>query len=685
MPMLDWSTHAHEYQQRGAEHLFGRDAAALWLSPGYGKAQEINSLVYTPHGWQRIGDIQPGDEVYGHHGRAVKVLEVFPQVDRRVLRVTFNDGTSTLAGPDHLWRVADSTYAAKAPVAQIANHKGGRGGVTGWQTLTTQEILDHGLFRPSQEGRRGAYWRVPVAAAVQHPAADLPIPPYTLGALIGDGYLVGRSGLVLSVPPAKDSVRRRVTRETPETPWHYESPSDACPRIRAPNGPLRANIAALGLAVKSGERFIPETYKRASVEQRTALLHGLMDTDGCAAKNRITFHTTSERLCRDVAELVRSLGGVAKVRYYDRAASNKTPEWQVGVKTTFCPCPRQADQWHPHKLAKIITTIEPVEDAETVCILVDDPDHLYLTDDFIVTHNTSITLHAFKAMKDAGMAQNMLIVAPLRVIQTVWEQEIEQWASLCGLRAARLHGAKKDKWLRRRDVNVWLINYEGLPWLVDLAKKGKLPVTFDVMVFDEIRRMKNSQGIRFKAARPFAALAKYRWGLTGTPASNGLMDLFGQFLILDNGKALGQRITRFRHEFFEQGYDGFSWVPRPGAQDAIETRIGPMVFRADGMLDLPDFIYDNRVITLDAKARKIYDTLKRDLITELGGTKITAANAAVLVGKLKQMANGRVYDENHAVHEIHSQERGAAGAGRGARRRAANYRLRVQPRSRADP
>lgn len=271
---------------------------------------------------------------------------------------------------------------------------------------------------------------------------------------------------------------------------------------------------------------------------------------------------------------------------------------------------------------------------------------------------SSVTLHAFKRLVDAGRAQHMLVVAPLRVVQTVWAQEIEEWVSLHGLRAARLHGTKKDMWLRRRDVNVWLVNYEGLPWLAKMAKAGKTPF-FDVVVFDEVRRMKDSTGVRFKAARPIAAAARWRWGLTGTPASNGLMDLFGQFLILDGGAALGTRLTRFQYDFFEKGYDGFTWMLRPGAADAIEERIKDYVFRADGMLDLPDFIHDTRVVPLSDAARKSYAALKRDLIAELGGVQITAANAAVLMGKLKQMANGRVYDENRGVHEIHSAKKDA--------------------------
>ena len=273
---------------------------------------------------------------------------------------------------------------------------------------------------------------------------------------------------------------------------------------------------------------------------------------------------------------------------------------------------------------------------------------------------TMIVLHAFKALYDAGLAKTMLVVAPLRVAQTVWVQEIEEWASLKGLVACFLHGPKKDKMLERRDVNIWVINYEGIPWLIQKAKSGRLGI-LDVICFDEIRRMKNSQGKRFKAARPLTKMAKYRWGLTGTPASNGLMDLFGQFLILDDGEALGKYITKYRMAYFEQGFDGFTWHPRPGAQDLIEDRIKHYIYRADGFLDLPEFVSDVRKIVMPKDGVEQYRHLKKNMIVEFTGEdgKITVPNAAVLFGKLKQMAGGRVYNEDGDVVEVHSAKKEA--------------------------
>ena len=273
---------------------------------------------------------------------------------------------------------------------------------------------------------------------------------------------------------------------------------------------------------------------------------------------------------------------------------------------------------------------------------------------------TAIVLHAFKALKDAGLVETMVVCAPLRVAQTVWEQEIHEWSSLNGLTACVLHGPKKEKRLERRDVDIWVLNYEGIPWFMKMVKAGKVK-PIDVVCLDEVRRMKNSQGKRFKAARPLTALAKYKWGLTGTPASNGLMDLFGQFLILDEGAALGRYITKYRMNYFEQGFDGFTWIPRPGAQEVIEDRIKHYVYRADGFLDLPEFVNDVRRVVLPDKARKKYVELRKNLIAEFEerGEKITAANAAVLYGKLKQMAGGSVYDENGEVIKLHEAKKEA--------------------------
>lgn len=625
----------HGYQQRAVRHLMENHAAALFLDPGLGKLQPVSTPVYTPSGWRPIGSIALGDLVYSVDGKPTRVVGVFPQSDRRCYRVTFRDGTSTLCGPEHLWTVAATHWSAQKP---LTNRRA-------WKTLTTHEIVDRGVTRPKPCGRKGAHWRVPIAEPVEHPEAALPIDPYTLGALIGDGALTLRSSVTLSVPPGKMNVLERV--QEADSVWQTPRQSgSACPRSSAvPSREMRDALDALGLRVRSPERFIPSVYKSASVAQRMELLRGLMDTDGSASKNRITFHTVSQALASDVAELVRSLGGIAIERCYDRATEGKPVEWQINVKTTFCPfhSDRKAAEWRPHKLARIIASIEPAEPQESVCIKVEHPTGLYLTEHFIVTHNTAITLEAFRRLKEAGMAEKMLVVAPLRVCQLVWRQEGKKWSQFRDLTFTLLHGPKKDERLHE-DTDIHLINPEGIAWFTKQFF-GRSGIPYDVVSIDELTKFKNHQAKRSKALRKKLQHVRYRWGLTGSPAPNGYMDLFGQMLILDDGASLGRYITYFRDQYFNRGYDGFSYELRPGADERIERKIAPYVLRmsAEDYLELPPLVDHIIEIDLSTAEKAQYEEMKKEMLLTLPEGIITGANSGAIYSKLKQMSNGAVY------------------------------------------
>ncbi len=267
---------------------------------------------------------------------------------------------------------------------------------------------------------------------------------------------------------------------------------------------------------------------------------------------------------------------------------------------------------------------------------------------------TSIVLEAFCRLQNAGTAKTMLVVAPLRVCQTVWRQEGQKWTQFRHLRFSLLHGAKKEE--RLKDASdIWLINPEGVMWL---AKQffGR-PLPWDIVTIDELTKFKNHQAERSKALAPRIKGVRGHWGLTGTPAPNGLMDLFGQFHLLDGGAALGKYITHFRDQYFTLGYDGFSYEIMPGAEKRIEERIRPYVLRmgAEDYLTLPPLVEDIRFLDLDAKARGVYNKMKKDMLAALPEGTVTAANAAATYSKLKQMANGAVYvgDDKDSVSVIH--------------------------------
>jgi hypothetical protein len=267
---------------------------------------------------------------------------------------------------------------------------------------------------------------------------------------------------------------------------------------------------------------------------------------------------------------------------------------------------------------------------------------------------TSITLEAFRQLRNEARVDTMLIVAPLRVCRQTWRQEAAKWEQFKDLKFSLLHGDKKEERLKD-DADIWLINPEGMPWLADRYFGRSFP--WDIVCIDELTKFKNSQAERSKKMRPRLKGVKYRWGLTGSLASNGYMDLFGTMLMLDDGAALGRYITHYRDQYFTVGYDGFTYELMPGAEQRIVQRIQPYWFKMDDSdyAQLPPLVDDPREVELPPAARNTYDKMKKDMLAALPEGIITAANAAACYSKLSQMANGAVYvgEQKEAVSKIH--------------------------------
>ena len=265
---------------------------------------------------------------------------------------------------------------------------------------------------------------------------------------------------------------------------------------------------------------------------------------------------------------------------------------------------------------------------------------------------TSITLAAFSLLRAQRIVKTMLVIAPLRVCRQVWRQEGAKWSEFRHLRFSLLHGAKKDDALKA-DADVYLINPEGVPWLCHKFTGRQLP--YDIVCIDELTKFKNHQSERSKALRPRIDRTQWKWGLTGSLAPNGYMDLFGQQLMLDGGAALGRYITHYRDQYFQLDYNGFDYNLMPGAERRIVARLAPYWMNVDesDYAQLPEQVDNPIELTLDGASRKLYDKMKRDMIAELPGGCITAANQAACYSKLSQMANGAVYDENRKVIHIH--------------------------------
>lgn len=280
---------------------------------------------------------------------------------------------------------------------------------------------------------------------------------------------------------------------------------------------------------------------------------------------------------------------------------------------------------------------------------------------------TSITLAAIKVLKKEKLLNRVLVIAPLRVCYSVWPKEVKKWKDFEHLRVEILHGKDKEEALHR-DADIYVINPEGLEWLFGVTKekvtvkhkdgstsertmlkhdmKRVKELDFDTLVIDEISKFKHASSGRFQILKPILPKFARRWGLTGSPAPNGLMDLFGIMYVIDLGRALGQYITHYRAAYFTpMGYGGFTWVLQRDADKAIYERIAPSVFRLadEDYLKLPKLIENVIKLELPPKVRKMYDELEEEFFLQLDEGIITAANAGAASTKLCQIANGGLF------------------------------------------
>lgn len=254
----------------------------------------------------------------------------------------------------------------------------------------------------------------------------------------------------------------------------------------------------------------------------------------------------------------------------------------------------------------------------------------------------------------------VLVIGPLRVARDTWPAEIQKWDHLEYLRFSVVIGTDEErKAALREKASIYLINRENIDWLI--TKSGH-PFDFDMVVIDELSSFKSASAKRFKSLLKVRPKVKRIVGLTGTPSSNGLMDLWAEFRLLDMGERLGRYITHYRSNYFEPDKRNqqmiFSYKPRVGAEDAIYRLISDITIsmKSADYLKMPECIMNEVVVVLSEKERKQYDLLKQDMILSLDDSEIDAVNAAALSGKLLQMANGAVYDEDSNVIHIHNQK-----------------------------
>ncbi|MFI3253660.1 MAG: DEAD/DEAH box helicase [Eubacteriales bacterium] len=254
----------------------------------------------------------------------------------------------------------------------------------------------------------------------------------------------------------------------------------------------------------------------------------------------------------------------------------------------------------------------------------------------------------------------VLVIAPLRVATSTWPTEIQKWEHLEGLTYSVVTGTPIERqqalW---KPAHIYIINRENVDWLIN---KSGIPFDFDMIVIDELSSFKAQSSKRFKSLLTVRPKVKRIVGLTGTPSSNGLLDLWSQFRLLDLGERLHRFIGHYRDEFFQpdkrNGAIVFSYKPKQGAEEQIYERISDITIsmKACDFLQMPECVMNRVEVRLSRKEEDIYDELKDDMLVEIEDREVDAVNAATLSNKLLQMANGCVYDEMKDSHHLHDRK-----------------------------
>lgn len=274
---------------------------------------------------------------------------------------------------------------------------------------------------------------------------------------------------------------------------------------------------------------------------------------------------------------------------------------------------------------------------------------------------TSITLTAIRNLLfDSFEVCKVLVIAPLRVAKNTWTDEIKKWEHLNTLTYSLIIGNENERLSALNEqTDIYIINRENVDWLVN---KSGYKFDFDMVVIDELSSFKNHQSKRFKSLMKVRPIVKRIVGLTGTPSSNGLMDLFAEFKILDMGKRLGYFIGQYRNTYFKpdkmNGPIVYSYKPLPNAENAIYNKISDITvsMKANEYLKMPELLTSNYIVELSNSEKNQYDEMKKSLVLEITDGEITASNAASLSNKLCQLSNGAIYDDEQNIVEIHDRK-----------------------------
>jgi hypothetical protein len=520
------STKPYEFQREGirrAWHRFHGRALLAWQM-GLGKAQPHDAKVLTPRGWTTIGKIQPGDRITGGDGQPTRVLAVFPQGIKDVYRVTFRDGSWAECCDDHLWSVL-------TPYRKWSGYPP--------QLKTLSEIRKDFTHKNGN-----AKYQIPMVGSVKFRHTRPSVDPYLLGCLLGDGSLSISQG----TPAITTADIELIDHLTPKLPTetHFRRGQQKGTgigfRISAGvmggarhNNPLTNALRALGVyGHKAETKFIPEVYKFNSETVRVAILQGLLDTDGYVSKSgTLQFCSTSERLCSDLKEIIQSIGGCCRVvgprrtKYpYKGEIRTGKPSWILTIALPKWVKPfrlsRKATRYRKrpkYQPCRPITKIERVGRKECSCIKIANPDGLYVTNDYVVTHNTPAALWLRKWFLPRATT---VVICPATLKEN-WRREAARHANVRAEVLWKSHPPRGGGLPPARG-GFYVINYDILGRVQGRYTRKKdrtwgnllKDLDPDLIIIDECQMIKNAAAKRSRRVRALCHGVRHVLALGGT-------------------------------------------------------------------------------------------------------------------------------------------------------------------------
>ncbi len=605
----------YDHQKEGAKFLLSRNGCILADDMGLGKVLANDTPVLTPYGWVKNGELKVGDYVIGSNGKPTKILGVYPQPEKKFYKITLTDGTIIESCDEHLWAV------------QTTNHKKRN---SGFVVKELKEIMNDLTY-----GTKGnVKWYLPIVKPIEFEKSRLNIDPYVVGCLLGDGGFSSHNIRFTSNDfEIIEEINKRLPLEHKLKPFE-ENQYHLC-GVNNTNLVIKEFNEHGLIGLKSEDKFIPNIYLFSDIEDRLNLLQGLLDTDGYCSKNgTIQYYSTSKKLINDVKQLVQSLGGVARMS--SKIGKYKLPDKTIKTcKKCFILTINLPNEIVPFKLTRKIKRLpkikkyHPSRGIKSVefsrkttgqCIMVEAKDHLYVMDEYVVTHNTT---QSIIAALESG-AKKILVVAPSSA-KINWEREINVFCDDTVI-------VDGKKW---KEAKFTIINFDILKNFhtlekPKLKKKGEeekeiilnrqlVDAGFDLVIIDEAHNLKNNDSIRGKIMVQLCANIPKTWLLTGTPVANRPMDFFNLLTIIKsplakNWKYYAQRYCdakRF-YKTLKNGQRKQIWLTDGASNlDELASKTKDSIIRRlkKDVLDMPDKVITPTYHELNDKEWKQYDNL----------------------------------------------------------------------------